>query len=205
MQNQENNTPLEENDKTAETAETDNKAELTEPVEEGASTDPSKELENKVNDLNDKYLRLYSEFDNFRRRTVKERAELIKTASEDVLKAMLPILDDFERAIKANESAEDIHAIKEGVQLIYNKLKNTTAQKGLTSFDSIGETFNPDLMEAITHIPAAVDTQKGRVIDDLEKGYKLGDKVIRFAKVVIAQCYCAIATLENRITLSPSL
>jgi molecular chaperone GrpE len=187
MQNQENNTPLEENDKTAETAETDNKAELTEPVEEGASTDPSKELENKVNDLNDKYLRLYSEFDNFRRRTVKERAELIKTASEDVLKAMLPILDDFERAIKANESAEDINAIKEGVQLIYNKLKNTTAQKGLTSFDSIGETFNPDLMEAITHIPAADDTQKGRVIDDLEKGYKLGDKVIRFAKVVIAQ------------------
>ena len=137
--------------------------------------------------MNDKYLRLYSEFDNFRRRTNKERLDLIKTASEDVFKSILPIIDDFERAIKANENSEDSVAIKEGIQLIYNKLKSMSSQKGLVSFDSIGEVFNPDLMEAITHIPAANDEQKGKVIDDIEKGYKLGDKVIRFAKVIVAQ------------------
>ncbi len=187
MQNQDNETPVEQNNTNLEANDTDNKAEMTENTEENIAVDPAKELENKVSELNDKYLRLYSEFDNFRRRTVKERADLIKTASEDVLKAMLPIIDDFERAIKANETATDINAIKEGIQLIYNKLKNTTNQKGLSAFESLGETFNPDLMEAITHIPATSEEQKGKVIDDLEKGYKLGDKVIRFAKVVIAQ------------------
>ncbi|MEI6019745.1 MAG: nucleotide exchange factor GrpE [Bacteroidota bacterium] len=187
MQNQDNETPLEQNNTNTDASETDNKAEMTENTNENTLVDKEIELENKVNELNDKYLRLYSEFDNFRRRTVKERADLIKTASEDVLKAMLPIIDDFERAIKANETATNIDAIKEGIQLIYNKLKNTTNQKGLNAFESLGENFNPDFMEAITHIPAASDEQKGKVIDDLEKGYKLGDKVIRFAKVVIAQ------------------
>ena len=187
MQNQENESPIEPQSNAAEANVTDNKAETAAATDENNTVDQSQALESKVNELNDKYLRLYSEFDNFRRRTVKERAELIKTASEDVLKALLPILDDFERAIKANESVEDVQAIKEGIQLIYNKFKNTTTQKGLVSFESIGETFNPDLMEAITHLPAADEQQKGKVIDDLEKGYKLGDKVIRFAKVVIAQ------------------
>jgi len=186
MQNEENTTPLENEQINTEPNETDNSAEMNNGTDENAVSD-SKELENKVNELNDKYLRLYSEFDNYRRRTVKERSDLIKTASEDVLKALLPIIDDFERAIKANESAEDINAIKEGVHLIYNKLKNVSTQKGLVPFESLGEVFNPDLMEAITHVPAADETQKGKVIDDLEKGYKLGDKVIRFAKVVIAQ------------------
>ena len=95
------------------------------------------------------------------------------------------MLDDFERAIKAKENVTDVKAIKDGGHLIYNKLKNTTQQKGLTSFDCKGEVFDADLMEAITHIPAPSDELKGKVVDELEKGYKLGDKVIRFAKVVV--------------------
>lgn len=166
---------------TAETA-----AENETPAAE-SSANKSAELEAKVNELNDKYLRLYSEFDNYRKRTIKEKADIIKTASEDVLKSILPVIDDLERAVKANETIQDLNTIKEGVQLIYNKIKNTTQQKGLTALESIGETFNPDLMEAITHLPAADDSQKGKVIDEVEKGYKLGDKVIRFAKVVVAQ------------------
>lgn len=181
MQDKEN-TPIDENtENTPSVNETDIKAENAENSAE--KTD----WENKVNELNDKYLRLYSEFDNYRRRSIKEKSDIIKTAAEDVFKAILPVIDDFERAIKANENAEDVKAIKEGIQLIYNKFKNTTQQKGLTSFESKGETFNPDVMEAITHIPAPDETQKGKVIDEVEKGYKLGDKVIRFAKVVVAQ------------------
>lgn len=143
------------------------------------------DLTAKYNELNDKYLRLYSEFDNFRKRTIKEKSDILKTANEDVLKAILPVIDDFERAIKANENVSDVQAIKEGVQLIYNKLKSTTSQKGLVAFETKGEVFNDDLMEAITHIPAPSDDAKGKVVDELEKGYKLGDKVIRFAKVVV--------------------
>jgi molecular chaperone GrpE len=141
--------------------------------------------ETKFNELNDKYLRLYSEFDNFRKRSHKEKVEYLKAANEEVLKAILPVIDDFERAIRANENVEDVKAIKDGITLIYNKLKNTAQQKGLTSFDCKGEVFNSDLMEAITHIPAPTEDMKGKVIDEIEKGYKLGDKVIRFAKVVV--------------------
>jgi molecular chaperone GrpE len=178
---------------------TDNDAETDENAEGGgftdkeensqvsSETDKVKEMEQKNQELNDKYLRLYSEFDNYRRRTVKEKSDIIKTAGEDIFKALLPVIDDFERAMKANEKIEDIAAIKEGVQLIYNKLKNTVQQKGLTPFESIGSAFDADTMEAITHIPAADESQKGKVIDEVEKGYKLGDKVIRYAKVVVAQ------------------
>jgi len=143
------------------------------------------DLTAKINDLNDKYLRLYSEFDNYRKRTIKERSDLLKSANEEVLKAVLPVIDDFERAIKANENVTDVQAIKDGVNLIYTKLKNVTQQKGLTSFESKGQVFDADLMEAITHVPAPNDEGKGKVIDEVEKGYKLGDKVIRFAKVVV--------------------
>ena len=136
--------------------------------------------------MNEKYLRLYSEFDNYRKRTMREKSDIIKTAAEDVFKAILPAIDDFERAMKANESREDLDSIKQGMHLIYNKLKGSLQQKGLQAFDSIGETFDPDLMEAITHIPAEGDN-KGKVIDEVEKGYRLGEKVIRYAKVVVAQ------------------
>lgn len=143
-------------------------------------------LKQQVADLNDKYLRTYSEFDNYRKRTIKEKSELIKTAGEDVFKAILPVIDDLERAIKANENINDITAIKEGIVLIYNKIKHNTQQKGLIALESIGCDFSEDTMEAITNIPAADASQKGKVIDEVEKGYKLGDKVIRYAKVVIA-------------------
>jgi molecular chaperone GrpE len=176
--------------KTDNDAGTDENAEgsgFTDNAENSNGSDKVKELEQKAQELNDKYLRLYSEFDNYRRRTVKETSDIIKTAGEDVFKALLPVIDDFERAMKANEKIEDIAAIKEGVQLIYNKLKNMVQQKGLTPFESIGSAFDADTMEAITHIPAADESQKGKVIDEVEKGYKLGDKVIRYAKVVVAQ------------------
>lgn len=194
MQNQDNN-KVEENLNGQETSNSaDNTTENSQKTAENADNNASpenkdkiKELELKSAELNDKYLRLYSEFDNYRKRTIKEKSDIIKTAGEEVFKALLPIIDDFERAIKANESVEDANAIKEGIQLIYNKLKSSTQQKGLTAFDSIGNSFDSDLMEAITHIPAADDSQKGKVIDEVEKGYKLGDKVIRFAKVVVAQ------------------
>ena len=167
--------------KTDNTEKSDENAGIKEPV------DLAKELEAKTNELNDKYLRLYSEFDNYRKRTIKEKSDIIKTAGEDVFKAMLPIIDDFERAMKASEGIDDINALKEGVQLIYNKLKNSVQQKGLISFDSVGNTFDPETMEAITHIPAADESQKGKVVDEVEKGYMLGNKVIRFARVVVAQ------------------
>ncbi|MGB3947348.1 MAG: nucleotide exchange factor GrpE [Bacteroidia bacterium] len=143
------------------------------------------ELQAKVDELNDKYLRLYSEFDNYRKRTAKERIELIQTAGEDVFKSMLPVVDDFERAIKSNADVTDVKAVTDGVSLIYNKLKNTLTQKGLEEMKSMGEVFNTDLHEAITNIPAPSDDMKGKVVDELEKGYSLNGKVIRFAKVVI--------------------
>ena len=168
---------------------TDNLDQNEQKTDTSASTETtengSEDLSAKINELNDKYLPLYSEFDNYRKRTIKEKADVLKTANEDVLKAILPVIDDFERAIKANENVTDVNAIKEGVHLIYNKLKSTAQHKGLTPFDSKGETFDADLMEAITHIPAPSDDMKGKVIDEIEKGYKLGDKVIRFAKVVV--------------------
>lgn len=184
MQNQEDNIIDERSENGSADNKTDNTTDNTAPTDE---KNTSENLVAKTQELNDKYLRLYSEFDNYRKRTTKERADLIKTAAEEVFTAILPVIDDFERAIKANEHLEDLTAIKEGVQLIYNKLKNATQQKGLTAFESIGEVFNPDLMEAITNIPATDESQKGKVIDETEKGYKLGDKVIRYAKVVIAQ------------------
>lgn len=145
------------------------------------------ELEQKVNELNDKYLRLYSDFDNFRKRTAKERQDLIQTGGEDVFKAVLPIIDDFERAIKSNAETTDVKAVNDGVNLIYNKLKSTMTQKGLEEMKSVGEPFNADLHEAITNIPAPSEDLKGKVVDEVEKGYMLNGKIIRFAKVIIGQ------------------
>ena len=143
------------------------------------------DYEAKIADLNDKYLRLYSEFDNYRKRTIKEKSDIIRSAGEDVFKAIIPTLDDFERAIKANENVTDAAPIKEGMVLIYNKLHASCISKGLEAMESVGKPFNADTMEAITHVPAPSDDLKGKVVDDVEKGYKLGEKVIRFAKVVV--------------------
>lgn len=134
---------------------------------------------------NDKYLRLYAEFDNFRRRTSKERVELLQTAGKEVIVSLLPVLDDFERAIKAMEKAGDVNAVKEGVVLVQQKLKNILGGKGLKEMEAKGTAFDADVHEAITNIPAPTDDLKGKVVDELEKGYYLNDKVIRFAKVVV--------------------
>ncbi|WP_285055043.1 nucleotide exchange factor GrpE [Pedobacter ginsengisoli] len=152
-------------------------------------TVPELSLEEKLQQenaaLNDKYLRLFAEFDNFKRRTQKERAELLQTAGKDVIVSLLPVLDDFDRANKAIESATDINPIREGISLVHSKLKNLLAQKGLKEMESINTPFDTDNHEAITKIPAPNEEMKGKVIDELEKGYTLNDKVIRFAKVVV--------------------
>ncbi len=134
---------------------------------------------------NDKYLRLYAEFDNFRRRTIKEREDARKLEGKDLIVALLPVLDDFERALKSIESANDIIPVKEGVILVQNKLKNILTQKGLKAMESIGTAFDPELQEAITNIPAPTEELKGKVVDEMEKGYFLNDKVVRFAKVIV--------------------
>jgi molecular chaperone GrpE len=153
-----------------------------EPVAELSAEEKLKE-ENAA--LNDKYLRLFAEFDNFKRRTQKERVELLQTAGKDVVVSLLPVLDDFDRANKAMENASDVAAVREGVQLVHSKLKGILAQKGLKEMESINTPFDTDNHEAITKIPAPNEELKGKVIDELEKGYTLNDKVIRFAKVVV--------------------
>jgi molecular chaperone GrpE len=142
-------------------------------------------LEAEVADLKDKYLRLYSDFENFRKRTAKERIDLIKTASEDVLKELIPVVDDFERAFKASEGESDPVKIREGNQLIFHKLVRVLESKGLKVMEDLtGKPFNPDTQEAITQIPSPTEEMKGLVIDVVEKGYTLGEKVVRYAKVV---------------------
>ncbi len=143
------------------------------------------ELENLLAENNDKFLRLYSEFDNYRKRTMKERLDLLKSASAEMISAMLTILDDFERSIKASENTTDVNSIKEGNVLIFNKFQNILKQKGLEEIKAIGETFDTDFHEAITDIPSLTEDTKGKVIDVVEKGYMLNGKVIRFSKVVI--------------------
>ncbi|NMH86503.1 nucleotide exchange factor GrpE [Flavivirga algicola] len=136
----------------------------------------------------DKYLRLFAEFENYKRRTSKERIELFSTASEDVMKTLLPILDDFERALTHIEEDKEAEELRKGVLLIYQKLVKTLEQKGLTAVKvEKGDAFNADDHEAVTQIPAPSDDLKGKIIDVIEKGYKLGEKVIRFPKVVIGQ------------------
>jgi len=160
-------------------------------------------IEGDINDLNekeaekdwaselkiveDKYLRLYAEFDNFKRRTAAERLELFKSANQETLVALLPVLDDFERAMKSMQSSSDIDAVKIGVELVNGKLKNILTQKGLKQMESIGKEFDSEFHEAVTNIPAPSEELKGKVVDVLENGYFLNDKVVRFAKVVVGE------------------
>jgi len=167
---------------TDQTENTIEEAALPEPPPE---VSPIEKLEEEVTVLNDKYLRLFAEFDNYKRRTKRERTELLQTAGKDVITSLLTILDDFDRANKAMENTTDVAAVQEGVQLIYNKLKNLLGQKGLKEMESVNTPFDTDLHEAITKIPAPNEEAKGKVLDVLEKGYTLNDKVIRFAKVVV--------------------
>ncbi len=150
-----------------------------------SETSPEELLKQELGLANDRYLRLYAEFDNFRRRTAKEREDARKAEGKDVIVALLPVLDDFDRAIRSMENSTDVTAVKEGVALIQNKLKNVLAQKGLKEMQSIGAAFDPEIHEAITNIPAPSDDLKGKVVDEMEKGYYLNDKVARFAKVIV--------------------
>lgn len=156
-----------------------------ENTDNSSETAPISSVEDQIAALNDKYLRLYSEFDNYRKRTNKEKLDLIATASAGVLKDLLSVMDDFERAIANNETVEDIQGIKDGFKLIQHKLKSTLEAKGLKQMEAKNQPFDADLHEAIANIPAPSDELKGKVIDDVEKGYYLNDKVIRFAKVVV--------------------
>ena len=131
-------------------------------------------------ELNDRFLRLYSEFDNYKKRVNKEKLDLIATASEKVILSVLPIMDDFERAIAANEKVDDIAAIKEGFVLIYNKMQQMLTRLNVKEIEAIGQVFDTDVHEAVTHFPVENEEDKGKVIDVTEKGYKLSDKVIRY-------------------------
>ena len=157
-----------------------------ETAEEETEEDEIEKLKAEVQEAKDKYLRLYSEFENFRRRTAKERLDLIRTATEDLMSALLPVMDDFERAQKALEESEDHKATQEGFELIFNKFRNILKQKGLKQMeDKSGAEFNTEFHEAISQMPVGKKKMKGKIIDVVEKGYYLDEKVIRFAKVVI--------------------
>ncbi len=141
----------------------------------------------KYEEVNDKYLRLAAEYDNYRKRTLKERMELTKTAGEDILVNILPVIDDFERALGSMDQAKEIDAVKEGIQLIYNKFKEFLKQRGVKEIEAKEKDFDTDVHEAITKIPAPDEKLKGKVVDVIEKGYYLHEKVIRFSKVVIGE------------------
>ncbi|MBC7922632.1 MAG: nucleotide exchange factor GrpE [Ferruginibacter sp.] len=155
-----------------------------------AEADQNEKANAQVAELKDKYLRLYSDFENFRRRSSREKLDYLKSASEELMVALLPVLDDLERAMKfasdgASGEASGQPSVREGLQIVYNKLYKTLEMKGLKPMDAEGQLFNADFHEAITQIPAPNPEWKGKVVDEVEKGYFLNDKVIRFAKVVI--------------------
>jgi molecular chaperone GrpE len=157
---------------------------LNEPVEEESELE---KLKAELEDQKDKFVRKVAEFENFRRRSAKERVELIQTASKEVITDLLDVLDDCERAQKQIEKSEDNKEIKDGVLLVFNKLRNILSAKGLKPMQTIHEEFNPDLHEAITEIPAPTEQLKGKILDEVVKGYYLNDKIIRHAKVVIGK------------------
>ena len=185
MENKNEATTAESNMESTPETNTENAAEN--PAVETPTLSLEETLKAEVLAEREKYLRLFAEFDNYKKRTSKERVDLIKTAGQEVIVAMLSVLDDFERALKQMDNAQDVAAVKEGVNLVYYKFKNVLEQKGLKSMQSVDTEFNADLHEAITEIPAPTDAHKGKVVDEVEKGYFLFDKIIRFAKVVVGK------------------
>lgn len=149
--------------------------------------DRIKELEQELGEAKDKYLRLYAEFDNYKKRTVKERLDLISTAGRDTIASILPVLDDFDRAKKSADDDASSEVFTEGVMLVYNKLHGVLSARGVKPMESTGEAFDPELHDAITEIPAPTEEMKGKVIDTIETGYYLKDKIIRHAKVVVGK------------------
>jgi len=149
--------------------------------------DEEEKLKAELEESKDKYLRLVAEFDNFRRRTAKERMEFAQVAGKDIIQSLLEVLDDSARAEKQIENTNDIAQVKEGISLVFNKLRTTLQQKGLKAMESKGKDFDPDMHEAITEIPTPTEEMKGKVIDEIEPGYYLNDKLIRYAKVVVGK------------------
>lgn len=184
MSNKENE-HIEEPELKAEAAAEKPEVQAEAPLTSQEEVNPLSELQAKYDELNDKYLRLYSDFDNFRRRTAKERIDLLRSGGEDIFKLLIPVLDDFERAMKNMDTAQDVPSVKQGVELIYHKLNRELTNKGLKPMETIGQPFDPEFHEALTQIPAPSADMKNKVIDEMEKGYFLNDKVIRFAKVVV--------------------
>lgn len=168
----------------------ENQEEHTESDVEDKETPESEESdssEQQIAELKDKYLRLAAEFENYKRRTVKEKLNMMGTAAKDTLSALLPVMDDFDRAKKNAEDENSTEPFSEGVMMVYNKLTNTLQQKGMKPMESTGEVFDPELHEAITEIPAPTEDMKGKVIDTVEKGYYLNDTILRHAKVVVGK------------------
>lgn len=155
--------------------------------EQAAELSQEEILSNKLAEANDKYARLVAEFDNYKKRTSKERVELIQTAGQGVISKLLTVLDDFDRALNAMATAQDVESVKQGVELVNNKFRKILENEGLKEMNVVGEAFDADFQEAITAIPAPNEDMKNKVIDVVEKGYTLNEKVIRFAKVVIGQ------------------
>lgn len=172
-------------DKTEQTEQETQNEETPKAEQEEAKED---DLATKLEELNKKYLLLYSDFENFRKRKAKEQMELVMNASEGLIKELLPVIDDYERALQNMESQDNevFAKTKEGLELIYNKLMNTLSKKGLKPINAKGEMFDENLHEAIARIPAQNEDEKGKVIDETTKGYYLNDKVIRYSKVVVA-------------------
>ena len=155
--------------------------------EETIVKDEKEELRIEIAEQKDKFIRLYAEFDNFKRRNAKERNELILTAGKEVVQSLLEVMDDCDRAEKQLQQSDDLAQIRQGVGLVFAKLRNTLQARGLKEMKSIGEEFNPDFHEAITEIPVSDESMKGKVVDQVEKGYTLNDKIIRFSKVVVGK------------------
>ncbi len=182
-----NEEQMEQQTDTATENETVNEGATETVAEEKTAEQLLAEAEERIKELNDKYLRQVAEFDNYRKRVIKEKAELIKNGGEKIVTSILPILDDFERAQENMEKVDDVKALKEGVDLIVEKFTKLLKQEGLEKMDVIGEDFDTDYHEAIAMVPGQPDNMKGKVIDCVTSGYKLNDKVIRHAKVAVAQ------------------
>ena len=168
--------------------ESEEQAEATESAaEEPQPVDPLEQAKAELEKAKNEYLFLLAEFDNFRKRTIRERAELIKNAGEKAMEGILPVVDDFERAIQAGETTDDINALREGITLIYNKFMKYLESNGVKPIESTGADFNTEYHEAVTTFPAPDESQKGKVIDTVQKGYMINDKVLRHSKVVVGQ------------------
>lgn len=185
------NRSAEETNEQAQEAQTkeaqETKTEQTDSTEKQEEQAPQDDPQAKLDEMKDKYLRLYADFDNYKKRMAKERLELMKDAGKDIILNLLPVMDDFTRAVKAAENAADATSVKEGMELIHGKLLKNLEQKGLKKMEAQGEAFNADLHEAITEIPAPSEELKGKVVDVVEDGYYLNDKIIRYAKVVVGK------------------